>query len=57
MVLRMSRLLIVDEQKTLNSRKDLRTNQKCRKLVGSDQQMQRLKETKLREADRTGWLS
>ena len=33
-----------NEQITLNSRKDQRTNQKYRNLVGSDQQMQRLEE-------------
>ena len=33
--------------------KGQRTNQKYRNLVGSDQQMQRLKETELRKAD--GW--
>ena len=30
------------DKKTFNSRKDQRTNQKNRSLVGSDQQMQRL---------------
>ena len=34
-------------------RKGERTNQKYRKLVGSDQQMQKLEETELRKADRT----
>ena len=38
---------------TVNSRKGQRTNHKYWKLVGSDQQMQRLKETELRKADRT----
>ena len=38
---------------TLESpRKGQRTNQNYRKLVGSDQQMQRLEETELRKADR-----
>ena len=41
---------MVNEQKTLNSRKGQRTNQKYRNLVGSDQ---RLEETELRKADRT----
>ena len=38
-------------EKTLNSRKVQRTNQK--NLVGSDQQMQRLEETERRNTDRT----
>ena len=43
----------VSEQKTFNSTKSQRTNQKYRNLVGSDQQMQKLEETELRKADRT----
>ena len=39
--------------KKTKTKKGQRTNQKYRKLVGSDQQMQRLEETELRKADRT----
>ena len=48
---------IIIEQKTLNSRKGQRTNQKYRNLVGSDRQMQRLEETDLRKGKQMPALS